>query len=391
MLSPSGTTADPRPLARTLDREGLEAALRGALPPGAARACASWLELRLYQGGALTFEGLGPAGRVWPEAIGKTLRVEPLLEERDRSSCAEDGSVRVVLGIRRLGGSEAVETVAIPRRDDLVVCISSQAGCALGCTFCATGLLGFRGNLTAAEMVEQHAWAQQAAGRRVTDAVFMGMGEPFLNYDAVIEAAHALHRPRGAQISPRKIVISTAGVIPAIHRYVRERHPFQLFFSITSAIPEKRRRLMPLEAAHPLPELVDAIREYQRSLRRNRWATLEYVAIPGETMGDEDVDALGRAFAGIPFIVDVIPCNTTDGRFRAPSWEEVARFTTALRRLGMPVKVRYSSGKKHGGGCGQLAAGLVEAAEPQGHLLAPAGVFSDLQRPADGAAEAAPR
>ena len=101
---------------------------------------------------------------------------------------------------------------------------------------------------------------------------------------------------------------------------------------------------------------------------------------PGRDHGEEDVDALGRAFAGIPCIVDVIPYNTAAGRFRAPSWEEVARFTASLRRLGMPVKVRYSSGKKHGGGCGQLAGGLLEAGDPEGHLLAPPGIFSDLRR-----------
>jgi 23S rRNA (adenine2503-C2)-methyltransferase len=210
----------------------------------------------------------------------------------------------------------------------------------------------------------------------------MGMGEPLLNYDAVIEAARALTAPRGPQISPRKIVISTAGVVPAIHRYVREGHRFQLFFSINSAIPEKRRELMPIEAVHPFPELVEAIREHQRSLRRNRWAMLEYVAIPGVNMDEEDIEALGAAFSGIPCILDVIPCNTSGGGFRPPSWEEVARFTSGLRRIGMPIKVRYSSGKKHGGGCGQLVAGLAPPRALEGHLGAPAGTFTDL--PAGG-------
>ena len=110
---------------------------------------------------------------------------------------------------------------------------------------------------------------------------------------------------------------------------------------------------------------------------------LEYVAIPGVNMGEEDIDALGTAFAGIPCIIDVIPWNTAaGGGFRPPTWEEVSRFTVALRRLGMPVKVRYSSGKKHAGGCGQLAAGL-EAPAPddlEGHLGAPPGIFSDIPR-----------
>ena len=377
---PPAPGADPRPLARTLDRPGLEAALRRALPEGSAKACAAWLELELYQRGALTAEDLTDLGRTWREAIRRALRLEPLLDLETSSSCAEDGSIRMVLGVHRGERRERIEAVAIPRRDDLAVCLSSQAGCGLGCTFCATGLLGHRLDLTAAEILEQHAWAQRLAGKRITDVLFMGMGEPFLNYDAVIGAAYALSAPRGPQISPRKCVISTAGVVPAIHRYIREGHRFQLFFSISSAIPEKRRRLMPIEKAYPLAELVEAIGAYQRSLRRNRWATLEYVAIPGVNMDEEDIEALGAAFAGIPCILDVIPLNTSSGGFRAPTWEEVRRFTVALRRLGWPVKVRYSSGKKHGGGCGQLTAGLIEAQSPEGHLLAPAGIFSDVSR-----------
>jgi 23S rRNA (adenine2503-C2)-methyltransferase len=364
------------PLARTLDRKGLERALRPHLPEGAARACAAWLELQLYQGGALRPEDLADGPRTWREAVEKGLRLEPLLSLAEESRSTEDGSIRMVLRPTRPGAQDPIEAVAIPRRDDLAICLSSQAGCPLACQFCATGLLGFLSNLTADEILEQHAWAQRLAGRRPTDAVFMGMGEPLLNYDAVIEAACRLTAQRGPQISPRRIVISTAGVVPMIRRFVREGHAFQLFFSVTSAIPEKRRRLMPIEAVHPLPELVGAIGEYQRSRRRNRWAVLEYVAIPGQNMGPEDIAALGEAFAGIPCILDVIPYNTTGGRFRAPTWDEMRKFTADLRGLGMPVKVRYSSGKKHGGGCGQLAAGQ-HRSPLEGHLLAPPGIFTD--------------
>jgi len=368
-----------RPLARSLDRQGLEDALRRVLPAGAAGACARWLEIALFERGALHPEDLAGGPRTWREAIEAALRVEPLLRRAGGSRCDEDGSVRSVLEVPRLGG-ERIETVAIPRRDDLNVCISSQAGCGLGCRFCATALLGHRGNLRPEEMLEQVSWGRRLTGRRPTDAVFMGMGEPLLNYDAVLAAARALTNPRGPQISPRKIIISTAGVVPAIRRYIREGHRYQLYFSINSAIPGKRRELMPIEDAYPLPELVEAIREYQASLRRNRWAMLEYVAIPGINMGEEDIDAIGRAFSGIPCILDVIPWNTTHDRFRPPTWEEVSRFTVSLRRLGMPVKVRYSSGKKHGGGCGQLAAGEVPTKDLEGHLRAPPGTFSDLGR-----------
>ncbi len=376
--------SEPRPrareLARELDRAGLEKALRSSLPAGSASACARWLEIALYQQGAMALEDIEGESSRWRSAVEASLKLEPLLEPRGESQSAEDGSIKLLLAVKRLEG-RSIEAVAIPRRDDLTLCLSSQVGCPLECAFCATGLLGWRGNLSAGEILEQHAWAQRRAGRRVTDVVFMGMGEPLLNYDAVLQAAYALGNSRGPQISHRRVIISTAGVVPRIRQYTREGHRFPLYFSIVSAIGEKRRKLMPIEEAYPLAELVQAIREYGRAHPRNRWVTIEYVAIPGENMGDEDIDALERVFADVPSIIDVIPYNATDGRFRAPTWAEVRRFVLALKRLGKPIKVRYSSGKKHGGGCGQLSAGLVAAQPLAGHQLAPAGIYSDLDRP----------
>jgi len=372
-----GGAGDPRPLARELDGGGLERAVRPFLSEPGARACARWLELSLYQRGALSPEHLEGAGRSWREVAERALRIEPLLGLKAESRGDGDRSLKMLLSVRRLGDA-AIEAVAIPRwDDDLTLCVSSQVGCPLSCVFCATGRLGLKGNLTAGEILEQHAWAQRLSGRRVTDVVFMGMGEPLLNYDASLAAAYALTSPRGSQISHRRIVFSTAGVVPRILQYVREGHRFPLFFSITSAIPEKRKSLMPHEAVYPLRDLVEAIREYQRRWRRNRWVVLEYVAIPGQNMGEEDITALGEAFAGIPHIIDVIPYNSTDGRFRPPSWAEVRAFTRSLRRLNTPVKIRYSSGKQQGGGCGQLAGGKVERPALEGHLKAPPGIFTD--------------
>jgi 23S rRNA (adenine2503-C2)-methyltransferase len=345
----------------------------------------------LYREGALSREEQiekAGIGRRRLAAVEAALRLGPLLELKRRIASREDGSARLVLSVSRLDGKVAVEAVTVPRRNDLALCLSSQAGCALACSFCATGILGFRGNLTAGEIVEQHAWARRTARRRPTDVVFMGMGEPLLNYDAVLEAAYRLTKAEGAQISPRRIVISTAGIIPRIRQYAREGHPFQLFFSLTSAVPDRRRKLMPIEGSYPLPELMDAIREYLASRRRNKRATLEYVAIPGENMGREDVEALAELVRGLPCIINVIPYNATKAGFRPPTWAEVKVFTTALRRLEVPVKIRYSGGKTVGAGCGQLAAdelpgdelstNLPASEECGGHMAAPPGIFSDL-------------
>ena len=135
---------------------------------------------------------------------------------------------------------------------------------------------------------------------------------------------------------------------------------------------------MPVSDRYPLEELLDAILEYQRSRRRNRHVTLEYVAIPGINMGEDDIDALGKAVAGLPCIINVIPYNAACAGYRPPAWTEVKAFTTALRRLNVPVKIRYSSGKNVGGGCGQLTASLVSPEKGGGHMDSPPGIFSDL-------------
>jgi 23S rRNA (adenine2503-C2)-methyltransferase len=380
---PTLDSRDSRPSVRELNLAGIEAAL-AARSTRAPKALALALSAAIYRSGALTREEViarAGIGKRRIPLVDLALQLEPLLEYERHVQAEADGSARVVLTVRRLSGparKERIEAVTIPHRDDLTLCLSSQVGCALACTFCATGLLGFRANLTPGEIVEQLAWAERLARRRVTNVVFMGMGEPLLNYDSVIEAAHRLTRKEGAQVSHRKIVISTAGVTPAIRRFTREKQPFQLFFSLSSAIPEKRRELMPIERSYPLPDLRDAICEYLAGRRRNRLATIEYVAIPGVNMGTEDVDAIRRFVDGLPCILDVIPYNAVGNRYRPPTWAEVKAFTTALGSLLVPVKVRYSGGKSVAAGCGQLAADHVAPAPPGGHMTAPPGIFSDL-------------
>ncbi|MGQ9590028.1 MAG: radical SAM protein [Planctomycetota bacterium] len=382
--APETGRRDPRPWARELDRDGLERALWPHFPRPP-RHLASDLAVALYREGALEREEVIERARLGRRRLGgveAAVRLGPLLSLVRRARSEADGAERYVLAIRRLGGDALVEAVAIPRRAGLVLCISSQSGCALGCRFCATGLLGHRADLTAGEIVEEYAWALRAAGRRPTDAVFMGMGEPLLNYEAVIAAAYRLTSSLGAQISPRRISISTVGIPERVREHARTSHPFPLIFSLTSAIPEKRARLVPAAKRYPLDDLRDAILEYRARRRRNRRVTIACVAIPGHTMGEEDVDALGAFVEGLPATIDVIPLNPTVAPFSPPSWAEVKRFTTSLRRLRVPVKIRYSAGKSAAAGCGQLAADLLPAVSAGGHVDAPPGIFSDLWRPA---------
>jgi 23S rRNA (adenine2503-C2)-methyltransferase len=248
-----------------------------------------------------------------------------------------------------------VESVRIPLFDTHhTVCLSSQAGCALACAFCATGRLGLTRNLESWEIVAQLLAMRADSTLPITGAVFMGQGEPFHNYDAVIAAAYTLCDPAGARIDGRRISISTAGVVPMIRRFTAEGHKFRLCISLNAAIPEKRRALMPIERGHPLDELVDAAREHAAARGR---VTLEYVMMSGVNVGEEDAAALGRLLRGIPVRLNPIAVNDATGRFRPPSEPEWNRFRDALARElpGQPVVLRYSGGQDRHAACGMLA------------------------------------
>ncbi len=265
---------------------------------------------------------------------------------------ARDGFRKYLL---ELPDGARIETVRIPLHDTHhVVCLSSQAGCALGCAFCATGELGLLRSLEAWEMVAQLLHVRRDSTLPVTGVVFMGQGEPFLNYDRVIEAAYALCDPAGARIDARRISISTAGVVPMIRRYTAEGHKFRLCVSLNAAIPWKRSALMPIEQGFPLDELVEAIREH--AARRGR-ITLEYVMISGVNVGEEDAAALGRLLQGIPVRLNPIAVNDASGRHRPPAEPEWNAFRDALARElpGQPVVRRYSGGQDEHAACGMLA------------------------------------
>jgi 23S rRNA (adenine2503-C2)-methyltransferase len=283
-------------------------------------------------------------------------RVEALATPGDLAELsrvdARDGFRRYLFA---LPDGARVETVRIPLYDTHhVVCVSSQAGCALGCAFCATGALGLTRSLASWEIVRQVQRVRADSALPVTGVVFMGQGEPFQNYEAVLDAAYALCDPAGGRIDARRISISTAGVVPAIRRYTAERHKFRLCVSLNAALPAKRAALMPVERGFPLPELVAAIREH--AALRGR-VTVEYVMISGVNVGEEDALALGELFREVPIRLNPIAVNDATGRFRPPDEAEWTRFRDALARAlpGQPVVRRYSGGQDEHAACGMLA------------------------------------
>jgi 23S rRNA (adenine2503-C2)-methyltransferase len=255
-------------------------------------------------------------------------------------------------------------------RPHYVVCVSSQIGCALGCAFCATGKMGFRRNLATWEIIEQvrlvRADAASEGKRPIRGVVFMGMGEPFLNYDRVMAAAQIFSTPACYAISADRITVSTAGVVPGIRRFTEERRPYRLAVSLTAASSEKRRKVMPIEATWPLDELMAAVREYQ-SARGGR-AMLAWVAIDGFNTGAADAAELAALTKGLPIRLDLIEVADPDGDFRPPSEQGLSEFRSKLAILGQPVVRRYSGGRDIRAGCGMLAAsplGSKDGGDPQ--------------------------
>jgi 23S rRNA (adenine2503-C2)-methyltransferase len=283
------------------------------------------------------------------------------LEIVSRRRSDADGFVKYLL---RTPDGKLVESVLIPlpagpdtRPEKYTLCISSQAGCALACVFCATGRMGFDRNLATWEIVDQVARVRDDLGdgaAPIRGLVFMGQGEPFLNMDRVLAAARILSDPSGFAIDARKITISTAGIVPAIRRYTAEGHKYRLAISLTSAIEEKRRWLMPIEQKHPLGELLAAARAHQAATRDR--LMVEYVMISGVNVGREDAAALCDRLAGIPLRLNLIDVNDATGRFAPPTAEELSRFRAWLAPLGQPIVRRYSGGKDVDGACGMLAA-----------------------------------
>ena len=182
----------------------------------------------------------------------------------------------------------------------------------------------------------------------------MGMGEPMLNYDAVMTAASILSEPCGMAIDSKSITISTAGVVPGIRRFTAERRRFQLIVSLTSANPARRAELLPVEKAHPTPDLMAALREYHAATRRR--VTLAWIMMAGVNTGEQDARELGELARGLPVKIDLIDVNDPTGRYRPPSREELAAFRDALRKhVGAPVLRRYSGGADIWAACGMLA------------------------------------
>lgn len=276
----------------------------------------------------------------------------------ERVTDAADGAVRYVF---RLADGLRTEAVWIPLAQPgrATVCLSTQVGCAMGCTFCATGRLGLSRNLSTAEMVGCLLTLRDESPGRLTGVVFMGQGEPFHNYEAVIQAAYVACDPCGVRISADAITLSTVGLVPQLRRYTAEGHPFRLVVSLHSARPELRARLAPVAGRVSLDELASAIADHARATRDR--VTVAYVLLGGVNTDSAEVEALQALLGDVALRVNLIDVNDAraDGFRRATNAERNA-FHDALQVLGAPVVRRYSVGASRNAACGMLAATAVD-------------------------------
>lgn len=265
---------------------------------------------------------------------------------------SNDGTIK---HLWRLDDGEQVESVLIPANDRVTLCLSSQAGCALACRFCATGDLGFTRQLRTAEIVEQYRDADRVAGeafgRSIANVVYMGMGEPFANLEPVLESLTVLNG--GFEFGARRITVSTVGLVPGIVALAGRSEPFRLAVSLHSADPQLRQELMPVERRYPLGDLLAAVRDYQA--RKARRVSFEYAMIDGVNDSVELARELVSRLKGISSYVNLIPYNPIPGRSWGPSPPgQITAFLAVLESGGIRAAVRTPRGRDIAAACGQL-------------------------------------
>jgi len=254
----------------------------------------------------------------------------------------------------KLNDGYKIESVIITENKRVTFCISSQVGCALDCKFCATGKMGILRNLTPGEIVEQVLQMQEKIGQKPTNIVYMGMGEPMLNYESVISAANILSAPRGLGLAKRRITISTSGVIPGIKRFTKEKQPFSLAISLNSIDDIIRQKIMPISKKYPIEVLIESAKNYTEQL--NKLITFEYVLIDKYNSSIDDAKKLVQLTHRIPCKINVIPCNSKDPEYLPPSKEKIAEFEKHINERSRRITLRKRKGWEIDAACGQLYA-----------------------------------
>jgi len=310
------------------------------------RQLAAWI----FEKGVYDFQAMSNLpkeflARLTEEAVIGVPRVE-------RVTGSKDGSQKFVLS---LADGSRVQAVLMPDGDRLTLCLSTQVGCGFACAFCFTGTMGLDRNLTTGEIVGQLATVRQTLdpGTRVTHLVLMGMGEPLANYEATVKALRLLTHSDAFGYSPRRITVSTVGLVSGIKKLAKENLKVNLAISLHATTDEARERLMPVNRSWPLEDLLAACRRFPLPVRRRM--TFEYVLLDDVNDSAEDAIRLTRLLKGIRAKVNLIPFNDWEGSgFRRPPLQRILAFQAIVQEHGITATVRWSKGEDIGAACGQL-------------------------------------
>src|SRR5688572_5005646 len=311
------------------------------------RQVATWL----YRKGVIDLSQMTDLPQEFRSAFAERVRAE--LPELERATSSQDGSQKLVF---RLEDGARVSAVVMPDDGRITLCLSTQVGCGYACAFCLTGTMGLSRNLTAAEIVGQLLTANTLLprGERVTHIVFMGMGEPLANYAALVQSLRVLTDAKlGLGYSPRRLTVSTVGLVSGIEKLAREDLKVNLAISLHAASDEVRSRLMPVNRAWNLETLMRAVRAYPLAPRQHVF--FEYVMLDGVNDTPEEAQRLVRLLRGIRAKVNLIPFNDWPGStFRRPPLARILAFQSLLLEAGVTTTVRWSKGEDIGAACGQL-------------------------------------
>jgi len=303
---------------------------------------------------------VGGLVRDWEEATALPKRLRATLSEEAPAAVLEPVRVsRATDGTRKYlfktHDGHLIETVMIPERDRRTVCISTQVGCPMACSFCATGLLGIKRNLKAREISEQvFVTARDVAPERITNVVVMGMGEPMLNYKELMLALRVLNDADGFGLAARHIAVSTSGLVDKIRRFADEPEQFHLAISLHTPFEEERKELMPVVSRHSIPALMNAARYYIEKTRRKLF--FEYTLLAGVNDQPRHVEVLAELLDHPLYHLNLLRFNWTDTGFAATPKREAQEFLRYARELGLSATLRPSRGEDIDAACGQLAA-----------------------------------
>ena len=305
----------------------------------------------MYRHGIASFDSMLNVNKSFRKHLEEHCIIQTLQVEK-RIPSKEDKSVKILFRTR---DNHFIETVSMVDGDRHTVCLSSQSGCALDCSFCATGQLGFERNLSTGEIVDQLIFVRGNIDQSITNVVFMGMGEPFHNYKNVLNAADIFHSPKGFNLASTRITISTAGLLPQIKQFITEKRRYKLAISLNAADDRVRNNIMPVNKKWSIAELIKAGKEY--SNQKKRQVMFEYVLLKGINDSENDALQLAQLLQGIPCKLNLIPYNETDGIYQRPNEAVITQFSRILHknRDEYRVLVRWSKGQDIDAGCGQLA------------------------------------